>query len=83
MRTATIIFKYTIDEQRHVDQCNEMCADNDQSTVETTDFDGYLGDIVRDMMSGYSNTQFIDGEAGTKLKEDAEEIFHISTEWVD
>ena len=83
MRTAVIVFKYTIDEQRWVDQINENAALNDQSTVKDTDFDGYLDNIIDDMMSGLSNARFIDGAEGTHLKEDAEEMFHISTEWVD
>lgn len=83
MRTATIVFKFTIDEQRWIDKVNENSMDNDQSTVEDADWDGYLGDVIGDMMSGLSNARFIDGEEGTKLKEDAEEMFHVSTEWVE
>jgi hypothetical protein len=83
MRTATIVFKFTIDEERWIKKINENAMENDQSTVEGMDWDGYVEDVIGDMMSGVSNAHVIDGEPGTHLKEDAEEMFHISTEWVD
>lgn len=81
MRTATLIFQLKIDEQKYIDKLNDVSTT--VYTIENTAWDEIVEDVIREMTGALSNTQFIGGIEGTKLKESGEEVFHISTEWVD